>query len=1432
MSAAPATWWELADSVYLASIMNRHNWSSPPAVEQQPPPQPPEPPSLADEQQPAVDRSVPAEPEPPPAIEPESSNGVEPDLRLVHSERPSRLAPVAKSDNPAALLRALWPLKKRIPSWREEDLTFDADATAERALLDGMWWPITTPGTQRSFDLTVVVDASPSLTLWRTRLATFLSLLEQRGAFRTMQIRMLDTRHDPRGVPLLRGGTMDTPVRSPGEIRDPVGRRVILVVTDGIDECWRSDSVGPMLARWGQTMHVCVVNLLPERLWGRTGLQAERARLSDLTALKPNRRWTWELTDAWMLPTRALPESTVPIPVVELEPQWLSWWAQLVTGGHRNTVDARVLLAGSKPRPFAGIMDVSIPDRVSHFRSVASPEALKLAILLAAVPVTTPIARTLQAELAPESGPEHLAEVLASGLLHTSDSLSNWDEARFELPVAARELLLTGVRRSQTARAVQVAADRFGDEIPELARLRDALAAPDTTADPTIEKERALDRTVMRALSGPYAARAQRLSSLVPPEPRSSTEPIQKTLEPQNHIRRELSDTMSNTAERADAPEETRLTATSVPHAQPKEATDVGGSADARAEERPLGPPGLGLAGVHEGRTEGIPPIWGNVPPRNPNFTGRGELLEQLSKRLIAGGATAILPAALHGMGGIGKTQMAVEYIYRRLHEYDIVWWVQATQPAQIRAGLTELAQYMGLAGSQEAHTAVPAVREALRVGKPYRRWLLVFDSAESPDVVRPFFPTNGPGEILITSRNPDWASIARPLEVKVFQREESIELLRKRGPEIEDADADRLAEKLGDLPLAIEQAAAWRAETGMPVNEYLRLFDEKVAEILDTSTPADYELSVAAAWNVSFDELRNRNPAAHRLLQVCAFFAPEPISRDLFSGVRGVPITPELDSALSDPIQLSRAIRDINRYGLAKLDHRTNTLLLHRLVQLVLRNRMSPQRRAEMRHVAHVLLANADPKDPANSKSWPRYQEVLPHVYSAELIECDDAWVRLLVVNLGSFLYFWGDHQEAVTLLELAVKTWSERLGPTDQHVLQAASFLGLCLWALGRYPEAAELNQRTLTLRRQVSGENAEETILAELRVAVDMKARGKYMAAREVNEQIYMKAKGLFGDDDPMTLQTAHDFAVTLRLCGDYRAALEVDERNYQRRAEVLGYDNARTLNTLSGLILDRQELGEYPRARIEHQQITERVRRILGEDKVGTLRRKGQLAVALRKDGAHDEALKLSAQTLTIARRRYGDDHPNTMACAIAHSIDLRHDGDLEGARTLGEDTFGRYRNQLGEEHPNTLSAAVDLAVTLRLQGDPVSARQLTERSLERFRAALGPDHPHAIVSMINMASDLAATGEVAAAAALGTEAMERSARVLGADHPTTLAASLNLSLDKRAAGAEEEAALLYEETTARYRRILTDVHPATVKALRSIRADCDIDPLPS
>jgi tetratricopeptide (TPR) repeat protein len=1350
----------------------------------------------------------------------------------------ARVTPRARS-LAAEIIRALRPFKRRVPSPEQEEL--DEEATAERAVQDGLWLPETRPEMTRWLDLTVVVDTNPSMALWHGTVNTVITALERLGAFRSIHRRFLDSGR----TPLLRSSSTGHPIRSPTELIDFSGRRIVLVLTDGVGVCWRQGSMLPILAKWGESMPVAVAHLLPRRLWRRGATRPERARLTAERPVTPKRQWKVHLPDAWLDPD-PMPPDAVAVPILELQGRSWANWAQLVAGHQARPADAMVMLARPQlPQPLGDADQAEPPSPqqcVKNFLNTASPPACRLATLLAAVPPSVQVAQLILDKLIPDSGPDHLAEVFTSDLLRpVDDAIDSWESATFDFQPEIREILLSGARRADTAHTVRVVADGFADRL-DIRHLRDALDDPDGTPI-SFENGQILDieRIVMRALSGPYRPRAARLDHPLDHGKHAQSgesgypKITSTTTTPRSRMPTVSEPTSSQGVEsthgsvRSDSgPESPPLRVVGPGPERTGVPGDTGGG-DGRGEP-PSGPPSTVVAGMLRDRQpHDVPPIWGDIPPRNPLFTGRDEMMVELDRR-TADSATAILPAALHGMGGIGKTQIAVEYIYRHLQDFDLVWWVQATHLSQLRAALTELAQALRLPGSSEAHTAVPAVREALRRGHPVRRWLLVFDSAESPEEVQPFFPTNGPGEILITSRNPDWAETARPLEVDLFERDESVELLRRRGPDITDEEATALAEKLGDLPLAIAQAATWRAETGMPVEEYLRLFDEKVAEILDSSAPNNYEVSLAAAWNVSFDQLESRNPAAHQLLQVCAFFAPEPIARSLFTGIRGTAISPELDAALRDPIRLGRAIRDINRYGLAKIDHRNSTLQLHRLVQAVLRDRMPPQRRVEMRHGAHLLLANLNPNDPITPAQWSRYQAILPHAYASGVLHCDDPWVRQMVLDLMEYLYRWGDHEECAALARQAIDVWSERLGETDPQRLQAADKLSFYLWALGQYAEAAAINQRILALRRQISGDNSEETLIAEGSVAADLRARGEFLAAREMNEQTYLKAKGLFGEDDPVTLNAAHNLAVSFRLCGDLLRARQLSEDTYRRQVEVRGYDSAPTINTFADLIVDRIELGDYAWAHGESERLVDRSRQMFGEDKVSTLRHHLLLSIAMRKNGDHRGALERSGWALDRFRHRYGHDHPQTLRCAIGHSIDLRHDGDLQAARALGEDTFERYRNNLGENHPHTLAAALDLAVTLRLSGEVAGARQLDERCAQQFRTIFGPDQIHTIFATINLANDLAELGELETALTLDSEVTERAERVLGADHPTTLAAGHNLVLDLRAVGRGQEAESAHADVLARYRRVLGDTHPAVMAAAKDIRANCDIDPV--
>lgn len=161
-----------------------------------------------------------------------------------------------------------------------------------------------------------------------------------------------------------------------------------------------------------------------------------------------------------------------------------------------------------------------------------------------------------------------------------------------------------------------------------------------------------------------------------------------------------------------------------------------------------------------------------------------------------------------------------------------------------------------------------------------------------------------------------------------------------------------------------------------------------------------------------------------------CAFFAPEPISRSLLSGARNVSGPAELLDALSDSIRLGRVIRAINQYALAKINHRDNTIMLHRLVQRVFVNQMGPQEAAELRHCGHQPLANSDPQGPELAARWPRYLDLLPHVLYSDIVDCDDSWVRDLILNVLEFLFRWGDNRGYLRLAERAVESWTDKPG------------------------------------------------------------------------------------------------------------------------------------------------------------------------------------------------------------------------------------------------------------------------------------------------------------------------------------------------------------------------------------------------------------------
>lgn len=700
-----------------------------------------------------------------------------------------------------------------------------------------------------------------------------------------------------------------------------------------------------------------------------------------------------------------------------------------------------------------------------------------------------------------------------------------------------------------------------------------------------------------------------------------------------------------------------------------------------------------------------LPPIW-NVPfRRNPAFTGREGELAQLAAALQADGMVA-LTQVLQGGGGVGKTTLAVEYAYRQRTLFDTVWWIRAEEPATLVGDYANLGVVCRVAetGESDQRLAAMAVRRWL---EDHDRWLLILDNAEAPDAklgleapldrVVGLLPQIVQGQVLVTTRNTSWEEHAAVAELEVFSPAEAVTFLLARSGSTDEQAAAAVAELLGWLPLALEQAGAYIRETRLPLSSYLDRLRQFPAITLTKGSPRDRDPAdtVATTWQMSLERVQPI-PGAVALLEVCAFLGPEEIPRDLLIQRISAEVEEFADLA-GDPFAVDEAVAAVRRYGLVKVSE--YALVMHRLLQQVIRDRLDPGRRAGRTAAVIRLIRGVFPTHSADPGAWPVYAQLLPHALAvtshAQMLDIEPDVTAWLLTQAGLYVWQRGDLQQAHALLERALAIREAHLGARHRDTAQSLNDLGLVLHDQGAYAQARVLHERALAIR------------------------------------------ESLLGPDHLDTAQSLNNVGKTLRYQGDLDRAQTAHKRALAIRQASLGnhQDTAWSLSDLGLVLFDR---GDLDGARALDEQALPIFETCLGPDHPDTAHCVSRLATTLTRQSNLDRALPLHERSLAIREARRGPDHPDTAHSLTNFGRALAARGDLDRARTMLERAVAIREGRLGENNPDTAHALDDLARVLAAQGDLDHARSLLERAVTVRTISLGPSHPHTLSSMTHLA----------------------------------------------------------------------------------------------
>ncbi len=739
--------------------------------------------------------------------------------------------------------------------------------------------------------------------------------------------------------------------------------------------------------------------------------------------------------------------------------------------------------------------------------------------------------------------------------------------------------------------------------------------------------------------------------------------------------------------------------------------------------------------------------------PRNPYFTGRKEILEELHAQLGVDRAVALTQSsALHGLGGIGKTQIALEYAYQHALEYSAVFWVRAETNELIISSFWQIAEMLQLPECQgkEQEVLVTAVKRWLST---HSQWLFIWDNLDDLALLDQFLPSARSGALLLTTRLQALGTFAQGLSLWPMEQEEALLFFLRRAKILEPgatrehlqqfatcmpeayAPALEVVTLLGGLPLALDQAGAYLEETQCGLPMYLTLLHTRHELLLQQrgERVRDHPESVSTTVRLSMTATTGRHPAARELLQVCALLQPDAIPEELFlQGARYLGET--LAAACRDVLDWNQVVASACAYSLLHRQPKEQTFSMHRLVQAVLKG-MLPEtvQHTWKRRVLHAMsqLFPFDEKEQADY--WQRCERLLPHALQCLTWSEEESPRIALMTHVATYFLARSRFAEAEALYLQARHLGEQTLGVAHPQVGEVLYGLALLYSNQRKYTEAEALYLQAMRLGEQTLGANHPQVGEVLCRLAMLYGNLGKYAEAEPLYQRALSIREHALGADHPQVATVLQGLAVLYDDLGKYAEAEPLYQRALSIREQTLGADHPQVATVLNNLAVNYQGQGRYAEAEPLLQRVLHIWESALGLEHPRVMYPLHSLAEIRREQGRYAEAELLLRRALHISELAFGsEDH---LVAIVLHSLALlsqKQDRDAE-AETLFQRALSIQELHFDPQHPETAQTLHDLAMFRQQQGKLGEALSLAERALSIRSRSLGDTHPQTIAT---------------------------------------------------------------------------------------------------